>query len=66
MEGLDVVNKENPFKDAQNVEQLLCQLVGSASMCWEHVDRAGVFQSDRALEFSKAALDRFLEFGYDA
>ena len=22
--------------------------IGAASMCWEHVDRAGVFESDRA------------------
>lgn len=57
-----MVNQDNPFKDAQNVEQLLCQLVGAASMCWEHVDRAGVFQSDRALELSKAALVRIGEF----
>ena len=64
MEGLDVVNQENPFKDAQNVEQLLCQLVGSASMCWEHVDRAGVFQSDRALELSKAALAKLNDLVY--
>ena len=32
------------------------QAIGAASMCWEHVDRAGVFESDRAAEIAAALL----------
>lgn len=42
------------------VAEAVQQAVGGASMCWEHVRRAGVFDSDRALEVAEA-LTAFLE-----
>lgn len=33
-------------------------IIGAASMCWEHVDRAGVFQPDRA----SALIDLLLSY----
>jgi hypothetical protein len=34
--------------DRHNLRQLLGEAIGAASMCWEHVDRAGTFDSTRA------------------
>lgn len=30
------------------VDQIVGEAIGAASMCWEHVERAGVFDSERA------------------
>lgn len=37
---------------AETVEQAVFQAVGSASMCWESVSRAGVFDSSRAKQIA--------------
>jgi len=40
------------------------QAVGSASMCWEHVDRAGVFLTDRAKWVAEGLIDWLHENGW--
>lgn len=40
-----------------NWEGLIMVAMGGASMCWEHVDKAGVFDSDRAKEIGKKLLE---------
>ena len=42
--------------DPYHLSRILHELAGSVSMCWEHVDRAGVFQSTQAAEFVAAAI----------
>lgn len=53
----------NPFKDAETPESVIYQLAGAASVCWEHLDRAGTFQSEKAKEFCEATIERLEEFG---
>jgi len=43
-------------REAYTLESLVQQAIGAASMCWEHVDRAGVFQEGQAREISDALL----------
>lgn len=47
-----VANNPDPY----HLSRILHELAGSVSMCWEHVDRAGVFQSTQAAEFVAAAI----------
>jgi hypothetical protein len=47
-----VANNPDPY----HLSRILHELAGSASMCWEHVDRAGVFQSTQAADVVAAAL----------
>lgn len=41
-----------------SLEEAVGQAIGAGSMCWEHVDRAGVFQSDQA----KIIVDELVRF----
>jgi hypothetical protein len=34
------------------VDQIINEALGAASMCWEHIELAGVFDSTRALQVS--------------
>lgn len=52
---------DNRFSTAVTVSELLGQLAGAASMCWENVRAAGVFQSDQALEYVEEAEERLRE-----
>jgi hypothetical protein len=47
-----VANNPDPY----HLSRILHELAGSASMCWDHVDRAGVFQSTQAADVVAAAL----------
>jgi hypothetical protein len=47
-----VTNNPDPY----HLSRILHELAGSASMCWEHVDRAGAFQSTQAADVVTAAL----------
>jgi hypothetical protein len=47
-----VANNPDPY----HLSRILHELAGSASMCWEHVDRAGVFQSTQAADVVAAAI----------
>jgi hypothetical protein len=64
-QGFDAVRKykEQPEQepvannpDPYHLSRILHELAGSASMCWAHVDRAGVFQSTQAADVVAAAL----------
>lgn len=52
------------FADADNVTELLGLFAGAASMCWEHVDLAGEFDSQRASELVDAVVERLIELGW--
>jgi len=47
-----VANNPDPY----HLSRILHELAGSASMCWEHVDRAGVFQATQAADVVAAAI----------
>jgi hypothetical protein len=47
-----VTNNPDPY----HLSRILHELAGSASMCWDHVDRAGVFQSTQAANVVAAAI----------
>ena len=57
-----VANDPGPY----HLSRILHELAGAASMCWEHVDRAGVFQSTQAAEFVAAAIDEIRQRMKDA
>ena len=44
-----------PTPDA-SLEQAIREAVGTASMCWEHPENAGVFDSTRALWVSNGLI----------
>jgi hypothetical protein len=39
--------------EADSIASAIGIAIGAASMCWEHVDRAGVFDSTRAAALSE-------------
>ncbi|AVE00663.1 hypothetical protein KNU14_gp03 [Gordonia phage Buggaboo] len=49
-------HRTNRFKGVRNVETLLGELAGAASMCWAHVERAGEFDSTKAKAVVEEAL----------
>lgn len=52
---------ENTFRHCTTRDELLGQLAGAASTCWENLDGAGVFQSERASDYVIAALERLFQ-----
>ena len=52
------------FDDADSPLELLQLFAGAASMCWEHVERAGVFESDEASKLADEAMERLIELGW--
>lgn len=54
------------FADCDSVEELLGVFAGAASMCWEHPERAGRFESQEASAFVDAALERLIELGWSS
>ncbi len=46
----------------ENITAAVHQAIGAASMCWERVEGAGVFDSNRALEVGKELLDAILPY----
>jgi hypothetical protein len=57
-----VAAESNPFTFVQHtnedltLEEILFQALAAASMCWEHVDQAGTFNSTRAKEVGMAMM----------
>lgn len=45
------------FGEAETIEDAVGQAMGAASTCWEHVDRAGVFDPVRAMEIADALIE---------
>ena len=56
--GLNV--EENHFRECTSVEQLLYQLSGAASMSWENVEGAGIFDDANATNSVKQALEQLV------
>lgn len=49
------------FDEGISIEDAVFQALGAASMCWENVDRAGIFQSEEATEIGEALLSKIYE-----
>lgn len=57
---------ENAFHDVKDRKELLGQLAGAASVCWDDPGGAGVFHSEEASKFVKDALIRLDELEMDS
>ncbi len=53
-------NPEVADRDPEAVRTAVFQALGAASICWEHVEEAGVFDSDLALKIGNGLL-KFLD-----
>jgi hypothetical protein len=42
----------------KQIEEIVATAIGQASMCWEFPDKAGEFQSDKALEITAETLEK--------
>lgn len=51
----------NLFWDAETVETAIYQALGAASVCWEHPEKAGIFDSDRAKFVGEQLIERLME-----
>lgn len=49
------------FADCKTLESLIFQAIGAGSTCWEHLDRAGIFQSTEARQIGVDAFARLIE-----
>ena len=43
-----------------NLKSIVMQAIGQASMCWEFPERAGVFQSDKAIKVAEKLIEEIL------
>ncbi|QIG58228.1 hypothetical protein SEA_SKOG_76 [Gordonia phage Skog] len=57
--------RKNRFADAESVETLIHYIVGAASMCWEKVDKAGVFDDAKARSVADDGLERLRQLRGD-
>ena len=55
------VENYNMFSDASNPVELLGQIMGYASMCWENVSGAGEFSAEKAQEGLEHAINRLAQ-----
>jgi len=53
------------LKIREDVEELITQAIGEASMCWEHVEKAGTFDSDRASKISQKLCNDLMKIATD-
>ena len=51
----------NRFAECGSIDQVIRQAVGAGSRCWEHLDRAGVFDTEEAIKISNEAFERILD-----
>lgn len=54
--AIEIAPDEGAVTKRDKLESIVYQAVGAASMCWEHVENAGIFQDDKAKEVSEALL----------
>lgn len=47
------MSNENLFKDCTGIEELVGQLVGAGSTCWENLSAAGEFDDTLAARFAQ-------------
>lgn len=53
---------KNRFENVEGIEELVGQTIGAASMCWEDVCAAGVFNATEAREILHETLARLSQF----
>lgn len=51
----------NSFADAPDLEAVITQAVGAASMCWQHPERAGGYNTEEAFKVAADAVTRIRE-----
>lgn len=54
----------NRFADAENVTELIYQLVGAGSGCWHGGTGQAVFDDGEAARVAEAGIDRLIELGW--
>ena len=57
----EMTMSKNRFADAADATELMHQVIGAGSMCWEDLSGAGVFDSTEAAKIAKEAVERFGE-----
>ena len=55
---------EIQFDDAENVTELIHQIVGAGSTCWVGGTGSIPFDSEMALEVANAGINRLIELGW--
>jgi hypothetical protein len=50
-----------PFADCKTIDEVVFQVMGLASVCWENPSGAGVFDSETASTAGQAAVKRIKE-----
>jgi hypothetical protein len=53
----------NRFADAQTAREVIYQAIGAGSVCWENLSNTGTFQSEKAFQIGKEAIERLNELG---
>lgn len=51
------------FDGAETVRDAVFIALGAASMCWQHIEKAGIFESEQAIEIGEALLDKLAAHG---
>jgi hypothetical protein len=57
------MNKDNMFNECVNFEEAIFQALGAASVCWDNIEKAGIFHSERAKFIGDQLIERLFEFG---
>jgi hypothetical protein len=58
-------NKFEFYNEGNDLESYVYQALGAASVCWETLEGAGIFESDRAVEIGKALIQKIQETHQD-
>lgn len=56
---------ENVFARAETIEEVIYQLVGAGSVCWESMTGTGIFDDERARRYASDACKRLEQFGVE-
>jgi hypothetical protein len=54
----------NPFESAENITELIYQLVGAGSTCWHGGTGSAVFDDVRAVQVAEDGIDRLITLGW--
>lgn len=57
--------QDNFFYDAETPTQAVFQALGAASVCWEHIEDAGIFESTRAKKIGEDLIEA-LQYMFDS
>lgn len=56
-----MLSRDDWFAECETPREAVFQALGAASVCWEQIERAGVFESTRAKEIGDALVSRLQE-----